>query len=205
MRYLTENIPLTLLLTSGFCLSSVSQDRVKALNTGGCSDEPSQVTSTPLQGREKVSSNIIGTTACTSTQAAVTSSSRRNFPPYPLPRDTIASTSRTNSSSQSKGGYRAAAYYVNWVSFTKTTVLTSLMTRRPHMVEITSHTIFPSEISPTSSMRSRTSARRMVRSLSLIRKPTRTSILLPTHGPSLPRICMAVSSSYFSLRRRTES
>jgi hypothetical protein len=195
MRYLTENIPLTLLLTSGFCLSSVSQDRVKALNTGGCSDEPSQVTSTPLQGREKVSSNIIGTTACTSTQAAVTSSSRRNFPP----------TSRTNSSSQSKGGYRAAAYYVNWVSFTKTTVLTSLMTRRPHMVEITSHTIFPSEISPTSSMRSRTSARRMVRSLSLIRKPTRTSILLPTHGPSLPRICMAVSSSYFSLRRRTES
>ena len=185
MRHFLVNIFLTLPSTLGFSLSSISQDHIRALDTSARSDEPSSVSNAPLQRRMHL--DIIGTSACTSSQAVVTSSSRQNLRSYPLPGD-ITSTSLINSSLESNGGYRAAAYYVNWVSYTKTTMWTSLKIVRQHMVGITSHTIFPVRISPTSSMRSQASARTMVRYLSLIRMPIRKSILLPTHGPSLTRV-----------------
>ena len=186
MGHFLVNICLTLSSTLGLSLSSISQDHIRALDTSARSDEPSSVSNAPLQRRMYL--DTIGASACTSSQAVVTSSSRHILRPYPLPRDITTSTSLTNSSSESNGGYRAAAYYVNWVSYTKTTMLTSLTTVRQHMVEITSHTIFPLRISPTSSMRSQASARTMVRYLSLIRMPIRKSTLLPTHGPSLTRV-----------------
>ena len=186
MRHFLVNIFLTLPSTLGLSLSSISQDHIRALDTSARSDEPSSVSNTPPQRRMCL--DTVGTSACTSSQAVVTSPSRQILRPYPLPGDVTTSTSLTNSSLESTGGYRAAAYYVNWVSYTKTTMLTSLKTVRQHMVEITSLTIFPLKISPTSSMRSQASARTMVRYPSLIRMPIRRSILLPTHGLSLTRV-----------------
>jgi len=124
MRHFLVNIFLTLPSTLGLGLSSISQDHIRALDTSARSDEPSSVFNTPLQRRMCL--DTIGTSSCTSGQAVVTSSSRQILRPYPLPGDITTSTSLTNSSLESNGGYRAAAYYVNWVSYTKTTMLTSL-------------------------------------------------------------------------------
>jgi hypothetical protein len=114
MRHLLEYLLLTLLPNFGFCLSLASQDCVKAPRANGCSEELLPVTSVPLQDLEQVRTNVVAATVRTPSQVGLPSSSKQTLPPLPLPRDSIASPA--NDSSESNDGYRAAAYYVNWVS-----------------------------------------------------------------------------------------
>jgi hypothetical protein len=186
MRHLLKLSLLSLLSNFGFRLSLASQDCAKAPGTRECLNEVSPVTSIILQGSEQPSSNLTPTTAPTSSEAGVSSFPRQDSSLPPHPRDSIASPD--NDSSSGNYGYRAAAYYVNWVPKNTTITSTLLTTPRPHTVETTSHMISLSKSSLTSSTHLRTSAQRMVRFLSLIRKPTQTSILRLTHGPSLLQI-----------------
>jgi hypothetical protein len=186
MRHLLKLSLLFLLSNFAFRLSLASQDCAKASGTRECLNEVSPVTSIILQGCEQASSNLTPTTAPTSSEAGVSSFPRQDSSLPPHPRDSTASPD--NDSSKGDYGYRAAAYYVNWVPNNTFVTLTLLTTPRPHTVEITSHMTSPSKSLLTCSTHLRTSAQRMARSLSLIRRPTQTNILHLTHGPSPLRI-----------------
>ena len=117
MKHLVKLSLLTLLSISDLCLSSDFRYRDSALSTSGRSDELLSITSIPSHDPRKVNPSSFGASTYTSSHTVTTSSSRRNLSLHPLPRETVTSLTTTEGRLEGNGGYRAAAYYVNWVSY----------------------------------------------------------------------------------------
>lgn len=188
MRTLLTGLLLTLLPASVLCLNSVCQGGIELLATGASSDR--------AQGTGLTGLDVVTTTAFASSQALTTVSPRRVLRSYDLPKGFTQSS--VKDSVGDNDGYRAAAYYVNWVSSPTTTLLTFLTDHRRRMLGTISHTIFLLRTLHTSSMHSRTLARKMAKSSFPKPTLTLTKSFLPKHGLSRVRILEDVWSNFSS-------